>query len=485
MLENEDFSFNNLITRVTDENEALRTDLAEIRGQNEYLSESLADLAYRLDTVGWVPADNWSEEEGFTLDSLRNVSKILTEMVASHPLIRRADQLRNDYVFGRGMHFVPTTGKKLPPKVTKAIESTYNAQAVFSRDAWGELQTTLLTDGNLFLLWDKDSQLYTRVPLSQIEAVYTDPDSSERIWYVKRTWTSHVNGTGVSKSVWYPVAGYTGTRRNSIKGVRVNNRAHMHIKYGKRFVGHTFGMPLGFAAIAWAVAYSAYLKNNLKLVETYARIAYKISGASTKSGAAVSAKVSMPGETAGVAVMDKNKDIVPMPRSGSDVSFDNARAVAAYVAAVFGVSVVALTSDPGAAGSSYGSAQTLDAPTIIGMTSIQESWKLFYQELFENHAPDANPVTVQFPLIESDPLYRLLQSYAQAHAQGALHRSEYRKKVLELLDIEDPEKGLPEPDEFIKGNGGSDPTPRQGNSGAVGSIDQGTNNDGRTDTISK
>ena len=458
------------------------------------LEEMVSDLALRLDTVGWIPGNGWDEDAGLSLEALKQTSRTLTDMVAQSPLLKRAVQLRHGYVFGRGMLF-----SDVKPRHQKIMDKPFNKNALFTMAAWEELMSARMTDGNVFVLRKTKDEEYYRIPLEQITGVVTDPESKERVWYIQRTFTEHnMNGGSTQRVVWYPTYEYSNRKHPStIKDKPVSRDGVMHFMPFNRQVGFTFGVPDGYAAILWAIAYSEYLKNNSKLVKAYATIAYKASTKTQNGANNIAAQVAQPG-VAGTATMGLGQDLIPMPRAGSDVSFENGRPLASMVAASLGVSVVALLADPGAAGSSYGSAQTLDAPTIIVMASIQESWKDFYTSLFGHVSGD--PITVEFPSIENDQVYRQIQSLAQVYAQGGLHQEEFRDAVLDLLDIRDPKDGLPVPDNFNNAHltpdeaaknaqaaadakAASDPVARQGNSGATGGDKGETNNDGRTDTL--
>jgi hypothetical protein len=158
------------------------------------------------------------------------------------------------------------------------------------------------------------------------------------------------------------------------------------------------------------------------------------------------------------------------------------------VATSLGLSVVALLSSPGAASGSYGAAASLDGPTLIGMVSVQEQWRMFYKRILRHVG--SKDAEVEFPSIETDPVYRQIASLALAFTSGAITQKEFRSAVLDLMDIRDADpNSLPKPSAFAAGTsnwGSADPVPRQGNTGAVpGGMSQGdTNNDNRTDVIS-
>lgn len=448
--------------------------------QREEFNEAIGDMALRIDEIGWSPLNDF-EDSGIDLDALKRASATLQEMVSTNPIMKRAAQLRHGYVFGRGMLF-----SEVKPAAQKIIDKRYNKRALFSMPAWEELNRAKFTDGNVFVLRDHESDEFYRIPLAEISGVVTDPDSPERVRYLRRTYMRYdqaaQNTAGKQVNEWYPVYGYeapTNGRPKKIGEYDIKWNKTMYFEPANRLVGHTFGIPDGYAAMTWTIAYSEYLKNNSKLVKAYAQIAYKASTKTVGAGQSTSATLAVPGGIAGTAVMGQAQDLVPMPRAGSDVSFENGRPLAAMVAASLGVSVVALLSDPGAAGSSYGSAQTLDAPTIIGMASLQEAWRLFFEDVFEDLK---SPKTiVEFPAIENDPVYRQIEAIRGAVTDGLLFREEGRAAVLDLMDIK-PVKdkaGLPPADDF--NNGGANKAART--SAAQKPAGGETNNDGRTDTL--
>lgn len=463
----------------------LLRELDSLGNKYEMLEESMSDMAARYAELDWDMLTGYDDRSGLSLDALRKLSMTLSDMAATNPLMKRAAQLRHGYVFGKGMTF---SGENIDkPRIVRALEDPMNERLMFSVQGYEELNLAKFTDGNVFVLYDKKDRSFIRVPLAEITGMVTDPNSSERIWFFERTWTANNKTT----SAWYPVSTYTGTARKiNVGGAEktVDNTKVMFHEASNRQIGWALGVPDSLAAMSWAIAYSNYLQNNARLVKAYAQFAWKVTNQTRKGIENSAAKVAIPG-VGGTALQAVGTELAPVNATGSQVNFNNGQALAAMVATSVGVSVIALLSSPGAASGSYGAAATLDTPTLIGMTAIQDTWALFYRNVLK-YMGVTNP-QVEFPAIESDPIYRQIASLAQAYAQGGLHQSEFRAAILDLLDIANPEKGLPEPDSFNAGHipgdeAPSDPVARQGNSGAVpGGISQGdTNNDGRTDTIS-
>jgi hypothetical protein len=142
------------------------------------------------------------------------------------------------------------------------------------------------------------------------------------------------------------------------------------------------------------------------------------------------------------------------------------------VASALEISVVALLSDPGTSGA-YGTAQTLDAPTVKAMESRQHLWTGFYRRVLTWMG--ATNIEIAWPKIEVEPSQRLMQALALARETNAIWDDEYRAAVIETLDIPKMHDTAPPIDDDPRINDGSSPIPGQGNSGAVGSMQDNAN----------
>lgn len=450
----------------------------------------------RMENIGWQRLDGSAEPAGLTLEQIKMLDEKLSDLVAQNPLLKRAMQLRHGYVFGKGVRF---SGTK--PAANLAIEDPVNKRALFSVQAYEELNLAKGTAGNVFVLKDKKTTRFYRIPLKEITGVRTADASSEIVEYVQRSWTAN----GSETSTWYPTQYVTrpakSIRDESGRVISVDQTKVMYHETSNKQVGWTFGIPDCLAAMAWTLAYSEYLKDNATLVRAYSQFAMKVTAKTKKGVDNAAAKVAIPGRSQ-TAVMAEGNDLTAMPATGSQVNFNNGQPLAAMVAASLGISVIALLSSPGAAGGSYGAAATLDAPTLIGMEAIQDTWALFYERILKDLG--SKDAYAEFPAIETDPVYRQIGAAAQALSVGGMTQQEFFDLCHDLLDLGDATDGLPGPDWYNAGAamiaaeanrqaaqdekdaaGVSDPIARQGNSGATGSVTQGdTNNDDRSDTLS-
>lgn len=408
--------------------------------------ESLVDRVLKLDDLGWASLDGFQNggEQGLDLNTLQGISENLRELTATHPLFRRGAQLRNSYVFGRGM----AIAKADEPRFRQVLEDPHNAAMVWSVEAYEIANMALFADGILTIIYNKRDKHYTLVPLAQLSGVITNPDDPMDIWYIQRTWSA--NDTQYTR--WYPTARNPHpTSRVKYTGgsfeVELNTVAF--IKHANRQVGWTFGVPDALPALIWSLAYSGYLQDNAKLVHALSKFAWKATSSTAKGTQNVATKMVNVGDTVGAGVSTSG-DFSSVGVPSAQVNFNNGQPLAAMVAASFGVPVIALLSSPGATGGSYGAAQTLDAPTLKGFEVLQNSWKTFYEEML--HYLRAKDAYVAFPAIETDAVYRQITSIATTVELGLVWPDEARGAVLDLMDIEDLHDGLPpKPEEEKEG----------------------------------
>lgn len=435
-----------------------------LKANQEFLEESLNDMAARFKELKW-DLLHATTDAGLSLEHLKELDERISDMVETNPLLKRAAQLRHGYIFGGGVRYTD-----LKPAAERVMVD--NEDVVFSVQAYEAFNKASMTSGNLFLLYNEQTKTFIRVPLKEITGVETDPDSSEIVWHIRRTW----NSNGKQNVMWYRTdTNRSPVRRKSIDGVPVSSKHVMFHERRNAQIGWTWGVPDALAAIAYAISYANYLSDNSRLVHAYAQYAFRVSNATAKGMANAAARVARTDTgVGGTAFLAAGNELTPVNATGSQVNFNNGQPLAAMVASTLGVSVIALISSPGAAGGSYGAAQTLDKPTAIVMKTIQDMWSQYYRRIFRYlKSPNGH---IAFPSIDSDPVYRQITSAALAYETEALHQEEYRAIVLDLLDVADIKPGLPEKRELVRDIDKAVPGgPQQGD----------TNNDGRTDTISK
>lgn len=435
--------------------EALGKEFEELRSTNlmleQRLDEALASKILAMEDIGWDPIYGKKSERGLDLETLQSVVPRLRDMASVNPLHKRGAQLRHAYVFGRGIEF-----SGLTPKTEKLVADLYNKAALFSVQAHETNNLEKFCTGNFFVLRDESTNVCTVVPIEEIKGEVTDPDDSSRVRYFLRAWTSvDASGNTVEKKCWYPVSrfkksqvgrGRKGKIQKTIKtgdkNIPVDQGTVIYHETTQRQAGWAYGVPDSLAALVWSMAYSEYLQDNSKLVKALQMIAWAISS-SAKTGvgnAAAAVRTREPG-VGGTASMGSGNTLSSVGVPSAQVNFNNGQPLAAMVATSFGVPVIALLSSPGATGGSYGAATTLDGPTLKGMKAVQDSWKLFYEEILADMgSPEAE---VSFPALEQDATYREVQSIVTAKAAGLLHQDEAREGVITVLDVKKMHDEMP------------------------------------------
>jgi hypothetical protein len=445
--------------------------------ENEILSESYSSMAaamLELEDKGWNPFAAGSDEDKFSLLHLHNVAKHIREISEGNPLLKRGSGLRSSYIFGRGVSFT-----EQPPRINRLMMDTQNQDVLFSAEAQVINERSHFTDGQFFVLGNVTSKKFQRIPFAEITAVVTDPDDPEQIRYYRRTWNRNVqdlSSTTVSSklmNVWYPTDTYEpagGRYASSIQNQPVDVKYKMFASRVNRRAGNVWGIPDAFSAVPWAYAYNEYLKDGSKMLKALSMFAWQLKSKTKSGGTAAAATIATSSRVASTAVTGSDMELSSMPRANS-VDLSNGRALGSMVASALEVSVVALLSDPGSSGA-YGTAQTLDVPTIKAMEARQAVWTQFYFRIMKFMGARTDVLEINWPKIETEPSQRMMQALALAKEQGAIWDDEFRNAVIEVLDIAKLHDSVPS---SMDTQSSGSAVPSQGNSGAVGSMQDNAN----------
>lgn len=452
---------------ISEQIQALVAENAQL--QESYSSMAQAVLAF--DDKGWNTIN--STTEGFELQELQDAAARIRETSDGNPLLKRGSGLRTSYIFGRGVAF-----GDLPPRVKKNIDEPQNQEVLFSAEAQVINERSHFTDGQFFMLGNVTTKLFQRIPFNQITAVVTDPDDAERVRYFRRTWTRREQELAGGRTketvlnVWYPSDLYVpeGRFATSINGQPVDQNFRIFDSRVNRRAGVIWGVPDALAAMPWAHAYNEFLKDGSRMLKALAMFAWQLKAKTKSAQNNAAAAIATPSTAGSTAVMGDGMELSAIPKGGSAVDLANGRSLASMVASALEVSVVALLSDPGSSGA-YGTAQTLDVPTVKAMEARQQVWTLFYKRVL--NFLGAKDTTVEWPKIETEPTQRVMQSLALAYESSAIWQDEYRDAVLEALDVKKMHETPPVAESSPSDS--SSAIPSQGNSGAVGSMQDNAN----------
>jgi hypothetical protein len=438
--------------------------------ENELLRESYASMTQAVmafDDNGWNDISVAAGTDGFTLDQLKDASGRIRELAEGNPLLKRGCALRSSYVFGKGVSF-----GILAPRIQKYIDDQFNQDVLFSSEAQTINERSHFTDGQFFVLGSLSTKQFQRIPFTEITGVVTNPDNPEDIWYYRRSWTRKAQDLGGAGNrdqelkVWYPTDTYNPLNGRFVARIAddpVDATFRMFASRVNRRAGRVFGVPDALPAVPWAHAYNEYLKDGSRMLKALSMFAWQLKS-KTKTGVAnAAAAIATPPGAGSTAVMGADMELSSMPRGGS-VDLTDGRPLGSMVASALEVSVVALLSDPGTSGA-YGTAATLDVPTLKAMEARQQIWTQFYRRVL-NFIGAKDP-QINWPKIESEPSQRLMQALALAKETNAIWDDEYREAVIETLDI--PKLHLGPPSEGGSGDGSS-VVPSQGNTGVAGSM---------------
>jgi hypothetical protein len=376
-----------------------QADLATNELSNVDLSESFADLTLAAEDLGWrrlVAESVWE----FSRAGITHIVAISRVMTVKNPLIKRGLNIRSSYVWGQGVQIAArATGRghageqDVNAVIQQFLDDPANRRSFTGHQARLELEQTLGTDGNVYVaLYTKPTtgRVQARTILfDQITEVISNPEDASEPWYYRRQWNEEVldvsSGyvTSRPRHALHPAVGYRPkTRPPRMGDVPVMWDAPVaHVKVnGLR--GSHFGIPDAYAACDWARAYKEFLEDWSRLCRALSRIAWKATTpgrASSRVAAAIAAPPTRdpltrePREAGGTAVVPPTVNLEPVNKTGATLDSESGRPLAAMVAAALDVPVTMLLGDPGVTGA-RATAETLDTPTELGMTSRRELW---------------------------------------------------------------------------------------------------------------
>ena len=435
------------------------------------LKESYGDMASALLAIedeGWTRLGiNQNYKDAFNLTHLHELARKLIEKTDGNPLLKRGLGLRTSYIFGRGVDINNISSQR----IKNLIDDPQNQAALFSNEAMAINEKSNFSSGQFFILGDNVTKKLQRVPFTEITGWVSNPDDVETIYFIRRTWSrQNIDGVAVERDEWYPVDTYDGPRNvRTIQNQNVNYNKTIFPFMVNRRSGTVWGVPDSFSAYPWAYAYNEYLKDGSRILKSLSMFAWQLKSKSKAGAQSAAATIATPSSAGSTAILGADMELSALPRTSNSVDLGNGKPLAAMVASALEVSVVALLSDPGTSGA-YGVAQTLDMPTTKAMQARQKLWENYLKRVLLFFGE--KKATIKWPKMENESSFRQLQSLALAKESMAIWPDEYRSAVLDELDVVAMRTDVP--DEMFADNSSS-AVPSQGNSGAVGSMQDNSN----------
>lgn len=408
----------------------------------ERFDRALAML--KREDQGWAAVEGvaWADDGGFSLEDLKAAARLFRESVVGAPWLGRGFRLRASYVLQGGMHYgnlpEPAKGAR---NVQKLIDDPENQANFFSGAARREREGCLYHDGISIWIGDDRSKKLEAIPIHQITDQITDPNGLGQIWAYKREWTERNLKTGKSeeRKLWYFTDRFWSKRVDAIgvvdgKDEPVSKTHRVFDQHANRMRGNPYGAPDMFAAYLWNQIARDLFMNGVTIAEALTTFAFKAT-VSNKAGADnVGMKLATADGAGSTAITGLANDLVPMSSAGKSYDFESLRAVTAIIATALDVSNIHLTADPGAAGSSYGSAQTLDLPTRLAMEARRaEHIELDVRVLAWMGAKDA--VAYFDSLDDPTEVFREVQALLLLWSSGLYNPEPLEKRLSELMQI--------------------------------------------------
>lgn len=478
--------------------------------------ESMSNLSLMADGVGWIELNGSYATDGPTLYQVQDVSKKLRNLTGLNAHIGRGARARHSYIWEGGLHYdgVPGSARGRGTNVQAIIDDPVNQANFFGAAARERQEKACYASGHYFVIGEeattgrnaKPKRLYS-IPIWQITAALVNPDLPDEIWAVRRSWSpdgivdgSNPLGMTAQRHEWVFLNAHIDKRTRTVTynggAEPVAQSKRMFMEVVNRQDGWTWGLPDAVAAFAWADQYRRGLINGIKMQEALATLAFKLTGKSAAGAANGAVKVQSTTVKGGTAAMVDGMDVAALSTAGKGYDFDSLRPVLAAAATAIDISVVALSSDPGAAGSSYGSGQLLDQPTRLAMEARRSIHVEFEKEILAwLGAPDAR---VWFrPLVDGAELYRAVQAIVLKWNSG-LYSPDEAKAELEALRglvdapavpdgvlIPNNQASLPRRDIDADGGGVGTQAPSadQGQSNGTGGVGDGSGQDIRNDQL--
>lgn len=477
-----------------------RLNLSETQAMR--LEERLSSLDMYLDQRGWVDAYQYGDS-GPSLTQLHEVSKQIRNLVAMNVHIKRGYRLRVGYVWDGGVHYdnIPASvdGRSRTANVRGMIDNPINQRYFFSQRAHEERELACYADSQPFYVGDDSDKTIRSLIFDEITADYRNPDQRDEVWAYRRTWSHYTPGelVPVTKSEWYFVNLFWDKRTKTIsyngKAEPVHPTKRVFGGPVNSATGWAYGVPDALSAIAWARLYREFLISGKRATDAMANLLF-VAKAATQSGAD-NAAMQLAGSTAGsTAVIGAANSLQALGTAGRGFDLDSGRPLIAAVATAIEVSVIDLTADPGAAGSSYGSAQTLVPSSKLAMKARRQYHIDLDTEVLKWMGADSPKVWFD-SLDDGDAMYREVQSILLRWNSGLYSPEEMKAELEELRGKYGPvnvpsgillpnnEKSLPRKDIDVDALPKQVASPAQGRSNGTGGLGNASGADINQDTI--
>lgn len=487
---------------------AQHADSAASKSSSVIIKEGLENVRAMLarEDEGWEIFQGGAgrPESGLSLKDLKSWAAKIHE-ASLVGWMKQGYMLRSTYVWQGGIQYrgIPSESRGRGVNVQEKIDDPINQRSFFSPEARLRREKRLYAEG--IALWignDRTKELKV-VPLDQIVGTLSDPDDESIIYAYKREWSHRKpNGDHETKVRWY----FVDTYKDKAADITIEGELQKAEKDWTAFDMHAnstdgwkFGVPDALGAWIWNNYAKQLYMDGLDVSEAMASIVFLASGKTVTGANNAANQLATAQGAGGAAVVGAGNTLSAMSTAGKAFDFSQAREIIAVIATSLSVSNIALTSNPGDAGSSYGSASTLDLPVRLAMMARRDEHVALDRRVLRWMAgPKAfENIQVYFnSLDDGADLYRRLQAVTLPWLQGVITDDKYKELVADVLGV--PSLGttpagmllpnnkdsLARKDIDTDGGGGTGSTgaPTQGRPSGLGDSNS-ASRDARTDNI--
>lgn len=477
----------------------VQADYADLEGRFTQVQERLQGMDMLLNNIGWSEIYGTNPMDfGPDLQQVQHAAWELQALTAQNAHLKRGNLLRTNYVWEGGIHYenIPGSKQGRGTNVQSRIDDPRNQREFFGPGARKKRSKALYTDGHAIYMGDDATRTLKAISFLRVSGILTNPNDASEVWAFRIQTTSpelvdnqkKILNEWVFLDEYADLAQYQSSLPQTSDPVAKGKR--LFVRYANPTTGWTWGTPDALAAMAWVRQYREFLLSGKKMSDAMAMLWAQVKSPTQQGAANASIQFGNKQGAGGVAV--GGPEMAPLSTAGKGYDFDSGRALLAAAATSLEVSVVALASDPGAAGSSYGSAQTLDLPGRMAISAIRDDEAEFDETVLRwLGAPDAKAWFDT--LLDAEQIYRAVQAEMLYWSTGTRSGEEQKREMdrIKGKPVNEPiPDGLMIPNNTnFPGTLSNDSVPQQaaspdqgqangaGNSGGVGNI--------RNDTVSK
>lgn len=382
---------------------------------NGYMTQAMIRL--KQEDAGWTLLSGDASDTQIPFSVIKDHAARARRLSALNPIVKRGLVVRNAYMWTDPVYY-----KSNAERVVQQNEC-------FTQAARIEDEISFCTDGCVTYIVNPKTKMAFSVPLSRVHNTASDSFTGK----VYALLISDTPSMSSNDAKWYIIDG-------SDKDVNITDKDHPVEKVMRavyvtvnRLTGEKFGKPDLISALYYAQAYKEYLETAHLMAKALSRIAYKVSSINAKQQSAVQSRMASSG-VGGTASVGMGQDITAVSKAGAGIDFSAGTPLAAMVSAALDIPLSVLLTD-GSAGGRQGAETALEDPTFKAL----ELRRGVHKELVEKLGRALGiEVSMEYGAINNDQTHRRVQSLVLAYQNNAIHQSELRSAILQILQMASP-----------------------------------------------